>query len=132
MATVSTVRTPKRNPGGQVDVLNIHEHDPGIALLGQHAAQRGRDQARRQNAGGHLVEQRLEQVVVRAVHHRQVHVGGGERAGDVETAEPADDDHPVVRTLLVGCAAVVGRYRLHHCLRTRPYSSSVARCRRHR
>jgi hypothetical protein len=50
----------------------------------------------RQDPGGDLVEQRLEQVVVGAVHHRDLDVGPLQRLRDVQPAEPAPDhDHTV-------------------------------------
>ena len=60
-----------------------------------------------QDARRHLVEQRLEQVVVGAVHHRDVDVGVGQRAHRVEAAEAAaDDDDPVrARTAHAGSCA---------------------------
>ena len=50
----------------------------------------------RQDAGGHLVEQRLEQVVVPPVDERDVEVGRGEQAGGGQAAEPAADDDNAV------------------------------------
>ena len=59
------------------------------------------DLPRREHAGGDLVEQRLEEVVVAAVDQRDVHRHVGESPDGQEAAEaPADDDHLVPRGLL--------------------------------
>ena len=49
--------------------------------------------ARRQRARRHLVEQRLEQVVVRAVDQRHVDVGAPQPLRGGKPAEAAADDH---------------------------------------
>ena len=96
----------------QVDVADVGEQDAGVALLPQGAAQRRGDQPGGQDAGGDLVEQRLEQVVVGPVDHRDVHVGPVEGTRDVQAAEPtADDDHPVA-------AGTGTRCRVHARLRS--------------
>ena len=57
--------------------------------------------ARGQRAGRHLVEQRLEQVVVHPVDERHVDVGAAQLARGGEPAEAAADDHdPAARRLL--------------------------------
>ena len=53
--------------------------------------------------GGHLVQQRLEEVVVFAVDQRNAHGVGRERAGGVQAPEAAADDDDVGR---LGPAAV--------------------------
>ena len=58
-----------------VDLGHLGHRHADVGLLAQHAADRGRAVAHRQHAGGELVEQRLEQVVVRAVDERDVDVG---------------------------------------------------------
>ena len=64
--------------------------------LAQRVPQHGRDRAGREDAGRHLVEQRLEQVVVPLVDERDVDVGAGEQAGGGQAAEPATDDDDTV------------------------------------
>ena len=46
----------------------------------------------RQRRRRHLIEQRLKDVVVMAIDHGHVHVGGRERAGGVQPAKSAADD----------------------------------------
>ena len=78
--------------------MHLGQQRAGVVLLLDHAAQRRRDQAGRQDPGRHLVEQRLEQVVVGPVDQRDVDVGAGQRADGVQPAEPAaDHDHAVPR-----------------------------------
>ena len=73
-----------------------------FSLPGEHAAQRVRDVARRELRGGHLVEQRLELVMVVAVDERDRHVFVvGEALRAAETREASADDHDV---------ALVGRW----------------------
>ena len=76
-----------------VDRLDLAEQHPGVLLPGHHRAQRRGDLARRQAAGGHLVEQRLEEVEVAAVDQRDRDRRALERARRVEPAEAAADDH---------------------------------------
>jgi hypothetical protein len=46
----------------------------------------------------HLVEQRLEQVVVRAVHQRHIYVGVAQLVRSRQTTEAAADDHHAAAT----------------------------------
>jgi hypothetical protein len=80
---------------GQVDVGDLTEHHPGV-LLPLEDLPRGRgDLALGQDAGGHLVEQRLEEVVAGPADQRDVHRGALEGLGGEQPAEPGpDDDHP--------------------------------------
>ena len=99
------------DPRIEVDVVHVGEDDARVALFGQNAAQRRCDQAGREDAGGDLIEQRLEQVMVGSVNHREIQIDAVESPRDVETAEPAaDDDHPVALADPI-------RYRMHRLLR---------------
>ena len=51
----------------EVEVVDLGQLDLDVLVLAQHVAQRRRDLPRREDAGGHLVQQRLEEVVVAAV-----------------------------------------------------------------
>ncbi len=65
----------------------------------------GADLAFRKDAGGHLIEQGLEGVVVGPVDDRDPHRRPLERAGGEEPAEPAaDDDHVVQPVAGARCA----------------------------
>ena len=83
---------------GDVDARHLGEQHGDVALAVQRRADRIRDVRRRQPRHRHLVQQRLEQVVVQAIDHR--HLDGAavvrrtERLGRRQPAEPgADDDH---------------------------------------
>ena len=56
-----TIRRSRSNP------VDLGQLDPDVSPAAQHVAQRRRDLARRQHAGRHLVQQRLEEVVVPSV-----------------------------------------------------------------
>ena len=73
----------------QVEVRDVGQDGPGVALILDHPAQRRRDQALAQQPGGHLVQQRLEQMMVGPVRNGYVHVGVSQCLGHVHTAEPA-------------------------------------------
>ena len=49
--------------------------------------------ARGQQTGGHLVEQRLEQVVVHPIHHRHLHIRLSQPLRGCEAREAASDDY---------------------------------------
>jgi hypothetical protein len=71
-----------------------HEHR-GVPLFAQEPADGHGDVARGQHRRRHLVEQRLEEVVVRAVDDRHVHRGALELLRRLDPREPAADDHHV-------------------------------------
>ncbi len=50
----------------------------------------------REHPGGDLVEQRLEEVVVGAIHHHHLDRRAAQRLGGEQAAEPAADDHDAV------------------------------------
>ncbi len=64
-----------------------------VALPAKQMPHRRGDGRRRQSGGCHLVQQRLEQVVVGPVHQRDFHRGVAQRAGRLQPAEAAADDH---------------------------------------
>ncbi len=84
------------NPSVQIQVLDIGQHDARVGLLPDHAAQRRRNEAIRQDSGSDLIQQRLEQVVIGPVYDRDVGIGAGQGTRHPDPAEPAtDDDHLV-------------------------------------
>ena len=85
--------------GDRVDPRRLAQQDRGVALLAEDRAQRLRDLARRQGARRHLVEQRLEQVVVPPVDQRHGHPVArlAQLPGRVQAAEPAAHDDDAVR-----------------------------------
>jgi hypothetical protein len=78
---------------GHVDVGGVGEQHRDVLLMAQHPADRRRDVARRQRGGGHLVEQRLEQMVVVAIEQRDANRCARQRARGVQAAEPAAENH---------------------------------------
>jgi hypothetical protein len=85
-------------PGRDVDRGHLPHLDCHVALFAQHVSRGGRDLARGEDAGGHLVEQRREQVAVGPLDQRDVGVGLAQRLGGEQAAEAAADDHHAVRT----------------------------------
>ena len=82
--------------GLDVDVLDLTEDHAQGRVVPQHVADGGRDLTLREDAGGHLVEQRLEQVVVGPVDEGDPHGRALEGAGGEQAAEAAPDDDDVV------------------------------------
>ncbi len=82
-----------------------------VLLPAQDLARCRRDLAGRQDAGGHLVEQRLEQVRRRPVDERDVDVGALEGLGGEQPAEAGahdDDLVPIGAILVHGSSSGVG------------------------
>ena len=79
------------HPPLQVEPGHLGEDDLDVLAPAQGVAQHGRDGAGRQDPGRHLVEQRLEEVVVPLVDERDVEVGPSEQPGSRQAAEPAAD-----------------------------------------
>src|SRR5262245_9430542 len=75
-----------------VDADNLAHDDGGIALRAQDLANRCGDLCRRQRANGDLVEQRLEQVMVRAVDEHDLNGGVLQRFGGGQAGESSADD----------------------------------------
>ena len=82
--------------GLEVDVGDLAEQHRGVLLPGQHLAGGRRDLALGEDAGRHLVEQRLEEVVGGLGDHRHVDVGALERLGAEQPAEAGADHHDLV------------------------------------
>jgi hypothetical protein len=61
--------------GVEIDADDFAEDDGRVPLVPEDVADRRCDVALRQNPRRNLVEQRLEQVVIRPVDHREVDVG---------------------------------------------------------
>ena len=80
----------------EIEAANLAEHDADVALALEDSAQRGGDLAGRQRAGGHLIEQRLEEVEVAAVHERDVDARPAQRAHRLQAGEAAADHHDAV------------------------------------
>ena len=88
---VATVENDLAAAGVDVDGLGHEDGRVGATL--ERRTDRRSAVARRQATSRHLVEQRLEQVVVRAVDERHVDVGVPKLVRGSQTAEPTADDH---------------------------------------
>ena len=82
----------------RIDVRHFAEEHADIGLIGQHRPDRCRDVGRIQTRRRHLVEQRLEEVVVAAVDQRDPNRRIGEPSRRRQPAETSADDHHVVVT----------------------------------
>ena len=80
--------------GLEVDVVHVTHEDGGVLLLAQHHAGGRCDLALGDDAGRHLVEHRLEQVVGGLGDQRDIDIGLGQSLGGEQSAEArTDDDH---------------------------------------
>ena len=87
-----TVRASRSKP------VDLGELDLDVALTAKDVADRRGDLALREDARGHLVEQRLEQVVVDPVDQGHLDWGAPQEACGEEPTEAASDDDDPVRT----------------------------------
>jgi hypothetical protein len=77
---------------GDIDLLHVGHPDAHVALAREQAADRCRNIRCRQLGAGHLVQERLEHVVVRAVDQRDLHRRSTQGTRDREAAEARADD----------------------------------------
>ena len=75
-----------------IDRADVGQQHLDVRLMPQNPADRRRDVAGRQRRRRHLIEQRLEDVMVVTVEQRDANRRPGERARRVESAESAADD----------------------------------------
>ena len=80
----------------EIEAVDLGQLDLHVLVLAQHVTQRWRDLPGRQDAGGHLVQERLEQVVVAPVDQRDLDVELGEPTARRQTSEPTADHHDAV------------------------------------
>ena len=84
-------------PSVQVEPRHLAQDDVHVLATAQHVPQHVRDLTRRHDAGRHLVQERLEQVVVPLVDEGHLDVArAGEEPGGRQSAEAATDDDDVV------------------------------------
>ena len=76
----------------EVESRHARQRHLGVLLPAKHVADRRRDLALRQDPRGHLVQQRLEQMVVDAVDEGEVHGRALQEPGGEQPPEPAADD----------------------------------------
>src|SRR5437868_2895218 len=80
-------------PALEVEADYIADQHLHILLASHHAADRRCDVCGRQRSQSHLVQQRLEGVVILAVKNRNVDIRFGESQRGLEPAESAADNH---------------------------------------
>ena len=99
-----------------LDAVHLRHDHRRVGLVAQHPANRHGDVGGIEHGRGHLIQQGLEQMVIRAVDERDPHIGLGQRARGRETGEPAtDDDHmgPRVGGVHAGDTGAGVRFSLH-------------------
>jgi len=85
----------------EVEVRHLGQLDADVLAPPDDVADRRGDLPGRQHARRHLVQQRLEQMVVATIDQRDVDGSVGEHPDRRQPTEAAaDDDHPVPRRLL--------------------------------
>ena len=106
-AVVGDLHRGVRRTGGhddpplEVEAGDLHELDPHVLGPAQDVSQRWGDLTGRQDPRRHLVQQRLEQVVVAAIEQRHVDGKVGQEPACGEPAEPATDHDDAVPRLTV-------------------------------
>ena len=80
-------------PAGEVDPAHLSQQHGRVGLVAQDVPGRRRDLAGGEDAGGDLVQQRLEQVGHRLRDQGDVDVRLGEGLGREQAAEAGADDH---------------------------------------
>ncbi|SKU51223.1 Uncharacterised protein [Mycobacteroides abscessus subsp. abscessus] len=110
----------------QVDARHIAENDLSVVLILEDLPGGGSDLTLGDDAGGHLIQQRLEQVMGRTCDQCHVGVGAFECLGSGQAAEPRSDDHDSVfrRQRVLDLGLRIGRDRRR--------STSGVWCRAHR
>lgn len=77
----------------RIDLARVGQQHVDVLLVAQDPADRRRDVAGRQRRGGHLVQERLKEMVVVAIEQRDARRRAGKRPRRVQSAEAAADDH---------------------------------------
>ena len=95
----------------RVQVHGFAQEDLGVRLVPEQRSEGLGDLTGRQLGGGHLVQQRTEEVVVLAVDERHVHGCATQRPGGVQTPKATAHDHDAV-------SRATGRRHVH--ARNRP------------
>ena len=74
------------------DLARLGEQDFGVPLRVQQPADRRRDVGRRERRRRDLIQQRLEDVMIRPIDHRDVYGGIAQGACGVQSTKSATDD----------------------------------------
>jgi hypothetical protein len=80
------------HPTIRINTLHLRHEHRGVRILAEQPTDGSGDVSGRKRRRRHLIQQRLKQVMVRAVEHEQLHVGSLERARGVQPTKPATDD----------------------------------------
>ncbi len=91
------ITTHEPQSGRRWEVVEVDPADPDVVLVADDAPDRIRDVGGAEPGGRHLVEQRLEQVVVAAIDQGHVDAGADQVLGRGEPTEAAADDHRLRR-----------------------------------
>lgn len=84
---------------GRVEIDGFAEQHFGVAMVLENDTQGRGDFAGREPAGGHLVEQGLEEVEVAAIDQGDRYRRAAQRLGNIQPAKSAaDDDYPMQLT----------------------------------
>ena len=119
-------------PGAGIHVHGFAQQDARVLLPAQHAAQRRGNLARRERAGGHLIEQRLEEMEIAPVNQRHVHLRALQLLRRAQAAKTtAQNHHSMARCHLAlrkippnfALAIAKDSYDLHSSSRVRPIIS---------
>jgi hypothetical protein len=86
----------------EIEAGHIGELDAHVLVLAQYVPQRHRDLAGRKNSGAHLIQERLEEVVVASVDERHVDRHVAEEPARGKSTESAADDDDAVPVPLAG------------------------------
>ncbi len=80
-------------PVCDIDTRDLRHANSHIALFPEQMANRRGDVARRQHGSRDLIEQRLKEMVIRAVNQRHANRRVSQGAGGGQSSETAADDH---------------------------------------
>ena len=75
-----------------IDAVDLRQQYLGIGLMPQNPSNRGGNVARRQRCHRHLIQQRLEDVMVAAIDDGQPDAGVAQGAGGIQATESTADD----------------------------------------
>ena len=117
----------------EVDTDHLAEHDFGVPLAAQDVPERRRDRSLREDAARHLVQERLEQMMIRPVDQHDLDVArAAERPCGEEAAEAAADDRdPVPSRPARHQAAITTLARCRHVARSQRHTAGSAADQRH-
>jgi hypothetical protein len=79
----------------RIDAFDLRHRHGDVRLTPEDLADRSRDVTRSEPRGGHLVEQRLEEMVILAIHQRDTHRRAAQGRDGCEAAEAAAEHDDV-------------------------------------